>query len=253
MLLFTGILLFTECSEKDEGEIIVENKEPEKECLINIDTIDFTFGIDYADPGKYLVPGEQSDLADYLVDHVSSIMGPPADSISYVLRVCDWINRTFSFENAGGAMMGVNTVDELYAIKKFYGCHSAALIISSTLRELGFPAVMIETASVKWAYEYRAGNAQYFVGHVMSEIFVEGKWVLLDNNGTWVENYDPQNPFIPVRKHPTPSYFVYAKGTDVWDYTGRDEEFTHREMVFFSDNIFCFEEMLNTVNYSWNS
>ena len=150
-------------------------------------------------------------------------------------------------------MAGKNTVDELYKIKTFYGCHSQALIISSILREFGFPAIMIETADVQWGYDYNAGIVQYFAGHVMSEIYVENKWILLDNNGSYVEDYNPMIPYIHVVNHPTNAYFVFAKGVDIWDYSAKDDSFTDNKLVFFSENIYCFEEMFNTVSYNWSN
>ena len=150
-------------------------------------------------------------------------------------------------------MAGKVTVDQLFGIKTFYGCHSTALIISSILRKFGFPAIMIETADVHWGYSYNAGTAQNFSGHVMSEIHVENKWILLDNNCTYVEDYDPMNPFIPVINHPTNAYFVFAKGIDTWEYSAKVDSFTHKNLIFFSDNIYCFEKMFNTVHYSWKN
>jgi len=148
-------------------------------------------------------------------------------------------------------MMGKNTVDELWKIKTFYGCHSLALIISSVLREFGYPAIMIETSDVQWGYNYHEGSTQNFAGHVMSEIYVEGKWILLDNNCTYVEDYNPLDPFISKMYRPTAGFFVFAKGVDIWDYSGKDEDFTHDNMIFFSDNIYCFEEMFYTESYDW--
>ncbi len=84
-------------------------------------------------------------------------------------------------------MIGENTVDELFEIKTFYGCHSLALIISSSLRELGFASIMIETADIDWAY------------------------------------------------------------------TEKNDDFTHENLIFFSDNIYCFEDMFNTVSYTWEN
>jgi hypothetical protein len=239
-------LLFGSCTNNDITDTL-------EECEIDIDAIDFTFGIDYANPEKYLIPGEESNLKDTYLEEIRNKVGTPGDSIDDILLVCHWINQNFTFENAGGAMIGKNTVDELYEIKTFYGCHSLSLIISSVLREFGFPAVMIETANVQWGYDYNAGNVQYFKGHVMSEIFVENKWILLDNNCTYVKGYDPLNPFISAMNSPQDDYFVYAKGIDIWDYSGRDDSFTHDNMVYFSENIYCFEEMFNTVNYYWNN
>lgn len=226
--------------------------EPNTECLIKIDTIDFTFGIDYADTLTYLTSGAQSDLDDIFLDEIRNAIGTPENRIEDVLDVCQWINQNFSFENAGGGMIGKVDVNDLFEIKTFYGCHSAALIISSVLRKLGFPAIMIETFDVQWAYDYHTGTVQHFAGHVMSEIFVENKWILLDNNCMYVEEYDPLDPYIPVTGHPNDSYFVFAKGLDTWDYSGKDESFTHDHLIFFSDNIYCFEEMFHTVQYNWS-
>lgn len=237
-------LLLVVCSTDDDPEI-------DKECKIDITIIDFSFGIDYNDLDKYLVPGEESDLNDIYLEEIRDAVGTPEDNIEDVLQVCEWINQQFEFENAGGAMAGKSTIDELYEIKTFYGCHSLALIISSVLREFGFPAIMIETADVQWGYNYHAGTTQSFIGHVMSEIFVEDKWILLDNNCTYIEEYDCNNPFISKMYRPTAGYFVFAKGVDIWDYTGKDESFTYDNMVFFSDNIYCFETMFNTVTYTW--
>jgi len=229
------------------------NKEPEtdKDCHIDIRTIDFTFGIDYSNPDTYLNPGEESDLSEIYLEEIQATLGTPDDNIDDILRICGWINQQFEFENAGGAMMGKNTVDELYEIKTFYGCHSQALIISSVLRKFGFPAIMIETSDVQWGYSYNEGKTQNFSGHVMSEIFVEDKWILLDNNGTYIDEYDHTNPFISKMNRMTTGYFVFAKGLDIWDYNGKDDSFTHDNMIFFSDNIYCFEEMFYTVSYDW--
>jgi len=244
-LLLTMLIPFlVMCSRDEDPEI-------DRECHIDISSIDFTFGIDYSDLDKYLIPGEESDLKDIYLEEIRAAIGTPGDTIEDILKVCHWINQQFVFENAGGAMMGKLTVDELYEIKTFYGCHSLALIISSVLREFGFPALMIETADVQWGYNYHEGKTQNFIGHVMSEVYVEDKWILLDNNGTYIEEYDFTNPFISKMYRSTAGYFVFAKGIDIWDYNGKDDSFTHDKMVFFSDNIYCFEEMFYTVSYSW--
>jgi len=224
----------------------------DRECQIDISLHDFTFGINYNNPGEYLIPGEQSNLTDYYRKQIRDTLGNPEDSIAYILKVCKWIEQNFTFENAGGGMIGKPTVNELFESKTFYGCHSHALLVSSILREFGFPAVMIETADVQWAYDYHAGRTDSFAGHVMSEILVEGKWILLDNDGSYVEEYDPVDPFISTR-FPSRGLFVIAKGIDTWDYSGKDENFTYDKLIFFSDNIYCYEEMLNTVDYDWNS
>jgi len=224
-----------------------------KECLISIESIDFTFGIDYLSPDKYLLPGEQSDIDPSYLDEIRNKIGDPVDTMDFVLKVCAWINQRFTFMNAGGGMIGKVSVNELYELNEFYGCHSLALLISSVLRGFGFPAIMIETADVQWAYDYHSGNREYFAGHVMSEIYVEDHWILLDNNGFYVQDYDPLNPFIPQVHYPPEAYFVYAKGIDTWVYSNKEESFTHENMIYFAENIYCFEDLLNTITYSWTT
>lgn len=228
-------------------------KEKSKDCTIDIETIDFSFGIDYSDTGKYLLPGEQSDINDTYLEEIKNEIGIPENNINDVVALCNWVNQKFTFENAGGNMIGKKNVNELYEIKTYYGCHSIALIISSILREFGFPAIMIETADVQWGYDYHNGTVEHFAGHVMSEIYVENNWILLDNDGTYVEEYDPMNPYIPELNEQLKGYFVFAKGVDTWVYTGKDDSYTHNQLIFFSDNIYCFEEMFYTISYNWSN
>lgn len=242
LLTFLSLLLYS-CSRENEPEI-------DRECHIDISGYDFTCGIDHGDTARYLLPGEQSDLDEIYLEEIIRAVGEPENSIEYILKVCTWINQNFTFEDAGGGMIGIPTVDELFETRTFYGCHSAALLCSGILRELGFPAVMIETFDVGWAFDYHDGRTERFAGHVMSEIRVEGKWILLDNDGTYVEEYDSDDPFISTR-FPSKGLFVFAKGVDTWDYSGKDENFTYDKLIFFSDNIYCFEEMFNTSDYEW--
>ena len=101
LFLIAVLLLFFSCKKKDTEEV----------CEINIDTIDFSFGIDYKNTHKYLIPGEESDLSEVYLVEIRNAVGIPGNSIDSILLVCHWINRNFSYENAGGSMTGVNTAD----------------------------------------------------------------------------------------------------------------------------------------------
>lgn len=248
-ILIMILAIIFSCTKKD--------KNLETTCKLTMENYDYSYGIEYNNPEKYLAPGEQSDLDDTYLEEIRSITGTPEQSIAGIKTVCHWFNQNFTFSNAGGSMIGKKTVDELYESKTFYGCHSAALVISSVLREFGFPAVMIETASILWAYEYNEGAAQGFVGHVMTEVYVSDNWILLDNNCTYVEDYDCMNPFISAMDQDFYYYkqglFTYTKGIDTWDYSVRDESDTHEKMINFANNIDCFKDIFNSVNYYWSN
>lgn len=222
-------------------------------CNLKMDNYDFSYGIDYDTPEKYLIPGEQSDLGDTYYEELKTIFDTPEKTISTIMNICNWFNQSFSFSNAGGNMIGKKTVNELYEAKTYYGCHSAALVISSVLREFGFPSVMIETASIDWAYNYNDNPNQAFEGHVLTEVYVEDNWILLDNNCQFVESYNCMNPFISTADNNDQGLFIYAKGIDIWDYGVRDESDTHSMMINFADNIGCFEEYFNSIDYFWTN
>ncbi|MEN8115410.1 MAG: transglutaminase domain-containing protein [Bacteroidota bacterium] len=252
-ILMLVIILFS-CSKKEETNTELIDEEP-LPCTIDMENFDYSFGIDYNNPDNYLTPGEQSDLDDNYVEAIRNAIGTPDYDINGIKTICHWVNQNMVFSNAGGEMIGKKTANELYESKTFYGCHSQALIISSILREFGFPVVMIETASIVWAKEYNKGTNQGFAGHVMSEVYVLGKWILLDNNCTYVEDYDVMNPYISTMdknyQYNKQGLFVYTKGIDIWEYGVRSHEDTHKKMIQFATNINCFVESFYTTNYVW--
>ena len=62
-------LLLVVCSTDDEPEI-------DKECNIDITTIDFSFGIDYNNLDKYLVPGGGNGLKRMICCNFTFILNP---------------------------------------------------------------------------------------------------------------------------------------------------------------------------------
>ena len=53
------------------------------------------------------------------------------------------------------------------------------------------------------------------------EVFVAGKWVLVDSTNNWYveDNYNPANGIIPLKMgDETEGLFVMRKGVDTWGY-----------------------------------
>lgn len=246
MILVIAVIIA--CSKNKDIVIPIVVEEP---CNLDMANYDYSFGIFYDEPQQYLVPGEQSDLDDKFLAEIVNSIGTPEQTLAGVKSVCRWVNQNFTFEDAGGSMIGKKHVNELFESKIYYGCHSSALVISSVLRKFGFPAVMIETASVLWAREYNAGTSKGFSGHVMTEVYVADKWILLDNNGSYVEEYQCLNPYISTMNDQV--LFTYAKGIDIWGYGVNDETDTHAKMIYFAENISCFKEWVGSVKYTWKN
>ena len=244
--LFLLTLLFS-CVKNDEPKIDYSI------CNLDMESFDSGYGIDYDTPEKYLLAGDQSEISQGLFQEIKDSIGSVPKNLTGVLKVCHWVNRNFT--KVSGNDIGNKTAQQLYAVKTIYDAHSAALIISATLRKFGFPAVLIEAGSVQWAYDYRLGDRSRYTVHVMTEVFVSDKWILLDNNCTFVTDYDPLNPYISVmNKNLYPKgLFVYAKGRDSWEYDVRRPRDTEEKVIEFANNIICYEEMFYTVDYIWKN
>ena len=151
------------------------------------------FGINYAHPGWHLAQGEQSQISNPAV--LDSLRGREK-SLAHLGEIYQWLHRRFTGYSAGGATIGKATVDQLLASRRLGGCHDYALVYAAVARELGYPALMVDTANVEWIKRFQKGEQGPHVGHVFVEVFLIDKWVLVDpTGGPYVENgYDPTKP-----------------------------------------------------------
>jgi hypothetical protein len=194
--------------------------------LIPPPTPEFTyqpaFGIDYANPEQYLDPGDQTRISSpEMLDQLRS----NTKSLSHLRRIFLWKRKKFENYSAGGATIGVVTIDQLLEERRLGGCNDHGLVFASVVRESGYPAVMVFTASIAWMELFQADEAEQYIGHVFVEVYLDGKWVLIDStNGHYVEeDYDPANPVIPLKgaiagsSEEVYGFYVTHKGIDQWD------------------------------------
>ena len=145
-------------------------------------------------------------------------------SMAHLGDIYRWLKREFTRYSARGKTIGVVTVDQLLTERRLGGCHDHGLVYAAVARELGYPAVMARTVSIAWVKGFRAGRRGPRVGHVFVEVYVDGKWVLIDStNGWYVEDgYDPAEPVIPKKgriagsSKETYGFYVERKGIDTW-------------------------------------
>ena len=178
------------------------------------------FGIDYSHPERYTAQGRQTlltraELAELEPAILSRLSHRPA-GLEQLAGVFEWLQSDFDSWNAGGATIGAVTVRELIQAKSLGGCHDFALVFAAITRLLGYPAVMVDTVGIDWINTPIAGAKARYTGHVFVEVFVDGRWILVDaTNGPHVAGgYDPQNPAIPIGQ----GYYVMRKGSDTWGY-----------------------------------
>lgn len=179
------------------------------------------FGIDYVQPEQYLAQGEQSQISNpEVLDQLRS----DEPSLAHLGDIYRWLKSEFTPYSARGSTIGVVTVDQLLEERRLGGCHDHGLVYAAVARELGYPAIMVETVSIAWIGQSQAGEADSHIGHVFVEVHVDGKWVLIDStNGWYVEDgYDPADPVIPLKgriagsSDETYGFYAQRRGIDTW-------------------------------------
>lgn len=180
------------------------------------------FGIDYGDPNEYLAQGGQTQLSD---PAVLDPLRAPDKTMAHLGEIYHWLQREFAGYSAGGSTIGKATVDGLLQDRQLGGCHDYALVYAAVVRELGYPAVVAESYSIAWIEQFQAGEANQHIGHVFVEVYLAGKWVLVDPTNGWYveEGYDPADPVIPLKgsiagpSEEVYGFYVDRKGRDTWD------------------------------------
>ena len=78
------------------------------------------------------------------------------------------------------------------------------------LRSAGIPAVWVKTMDVEWIWDFKKKRPfGSWSGHVFLEIYLDGKWVLLDPGASRIYvDYSPHSRILPGNR------FAYHKGSD---------------------------------------
>lgn len=208
-------------------------------------TVDYrpAFGIDYQHAEQYLIQGKQSRISNpTALDRLRT----KRQSLAHLGDIYRWLKDDFTTHSAGGETIGVVTVDQLLVERRLGGCHDHGLVYAAAARELGYPALMARTNSIAWVERFQAGGEQEsYVGHVFVEVYLNGRWLLVDATNGWYvkEKYDPANPVIPLRGQVASSsdelygYYVERKGIDIWSFGIHSPDESFQAMADFARQI----------------
>jgi len=179
-----------------------------------------SYGIDYDNPDKYLQPGEKTTIKKEYLDTIRQEMSVSGKTMDDLRVIFLWKQLKFRKMYAQGKLIGKSSVNSILKEGMLTGHHDDALLMVAVFREFGFPAVMVDAVGVQWAFDYKEGKTVTFVGHVYVEVFVEGKWILMDTTSNrYIEDYNPLDPVIPLPTKLEPKgFYVMLKGVDTAAY-----------------------------------
>ena len=184
--------------------------------------------IDYAHPEKYLA------LAPPLADPrplaaLASPLKGESDRKS-VERIARWFDGTIRI----GEEARLNRNAQEIASDRFVtGCAEHSILFGSLARAVGIPTVWVKTMDVDWIREYAAapGSIRDTRGHVFLEMFLDGKWRLVDPVQKIVyDDYDPRLRILPGNR------LAYDKGSDPFalPLSSMGERWTHQTLAYFA-------------------
>lgn len=95
--------------------------------------------------------------------------------------------------------------------KVYGGCADYAVVFTALSRACGIPTVFVKTMDADWIREFRAaGTCTSWRGHVFLEVFIDGRWRLLDPEALRLyDDYDPANRRVLPGER-----WAYDKGDD---------------------------------------
>lgn len=178
-------------------------------------------GIAYDHPEYYTQNGLQTECTnEEFLHEIYSRFDTNDHSLEQLEKIQSWIHSHFKLKRNLGNTIGKLTSDDLWKKGAVHCGHEMAQIFSTVIRQLGYPAIMVETTSIAWSKDYLDGVERLPHGHVFTEVYVQGEWILFDPvTGRSLADYDPYDPFIPFplgEEHQ--GFFAMEKGIDAWDY-----------------------------------
>lgn len=211
------------------SKVNCEDKMPDKRFPVK--------NVDHSDPSKFALPTVQTKLSPEVVEKINRLF-PGDNDMERIKKVHSWVRENFERYRGKGRMVAKQSAQEIYDGRKLSGCNDWGLLQTAILRSLKFPVVFMNAANINWAKKYRKdpSGSGGFSGHTFLEIYVKGRWILMDSTtGQYIEDYDYNDPVLHIHKE-RGGYFVYQKGLDHWSMGVKSIEDNEKIMRDFALN-----------------
>jgi hypothetical protein len=165
--------------------------------------------IDYAHPERY-VAIQPSFGARATIEAAAAEVETTPDAEKQLIAIGRYLGRRLKYrEHDAYAWRDVPT---MLNDGTFGGCADHAVAFAALAREKKIPAVFVKTMDVDWIRKFARGGereAGAWSGHVFLEVFIDGRWALLDaTNLVLYRDYETTTRILPGNR------YAYDKGDD---------------------------------------
>jgi hypothetical protein len=162
--------------------------------------------IDYSNPQTYLAISDSLGNRKAIIEQASKLKGE--SEVATIRNVVTWMDQTLQYKDSLAYRW--RNYDEVLRSKCYGGCADYGIVCGVLLKGAGIPVVWVKTMDVAWIWDFKKGRSpKSWSGHVFLEVFVNGKWSLLDPGGKKLyQDYSPKMRILPGQR------FAYDKGDD---------------------------------------
>ena len=162
--------------------------------------------IDYASPAQYLAVADSLGDREAIAKLATKLKG--SENRKTLENVLAWMDSNLTYDDK--LAYGWRDFDTVVAQRCYGGCADQSIVCGALLQSAGIPTVWVKTMDVEWIWDFKKKRSfTAWSGHVFLEIFLDGKWVLLDPGASMIyTDYSPRARILPGNR------FAYHKGTD---------------------------------------
>jgi len=162
--------------------------------------------IDYSNPQKYLVIADSLGDQKAIIEQATKLKGN--SEVKTINNVLTWMEQNLKYDDKIAYKW--RNYDVVVQSKIYGGCADYGIVCGVLLKGAGIPVVWVKTMDVSWIWGFKKGRPfTSWSGHVFLEVFVNGKWSLLDPGGKKLyQDYSPKMRILPGQR------FAYDKGND---------------------------------------
>ena len=165
--------------------------------------------IDYGHPNAYVTVSATFGKPSTIRAIAATLRG--ATELEKLKAIHGWIHSHLVYK--ADAPDAWRNVDDLVRDGNYGGCADHSVIFGALSRALGIPTVWVKTLDANWIREFRRkGTEGHWNGHVFLEVFVQGRWMLLDDVTMQLyPDYQTSSRILPGNR------YAYDKGGDPYE------------------------------------
>lgn len=163
-------------------------------------------GIDYSTPQTFLeIPATLGDRQG-IMEQGRALKGK--SDRATIRNVLTWMDAHLKLEPDKAYTW--RNFDDVVRDGCYGGCADQGIVCGVLLKAAGIPTLWVKTMDVSWIWDFKKGRPlTSWSGHVFLEVYLDGKWVLLDPGAKLIyADYSPKVRLLPGNR------FAYHKGND---------------------------------------